>query len=95
MEVKEDDDMEFEALVKEFTTNISTAEYANFDAAEYANFDGNVPTSEPMISEFEIDWQQWVREDSINAIQNPEIASDQVEEISDDDGNNDKNDELR
>ena len=34
MEVEEDDDLEFEALVKEFTADIS--------AAEYANFDGNV-----------------------------------------------------
>ena len=62
--------------------------------AEYVNFDGNVPASEPMISEFEIDWRQRVREDSINAIQNPEIASAQVEEISYDDGSNDENDEL-
>ena len=38
MEV-EDDDLEFEALVKGFGTNIS--------AAEYANFDENVPASEP------------------------------------------------
>ena len=105
MEVEEDDDLEFEALVKEFTTDIS--------AAEYTNFDENVPASEPMINELEIDWQQrvredsinaiqnpeiasdQVREDSINAIQNPEIASDQVEEIFDDDGSNDRNDELK
>ena len=87
MEVEEDDDLEFEALVKEFTTDIS--------AAEYANFDENVPASEAMINEFEIDWRQRVREDSINAIQNSEIASDQVEEIFDDDGSNDENDELK
>ena len=37
MEVKEDDDLEFQALVKEFTTDIS--------AAEYINFDKNVPVS--------------------------------------------------
>ena len=86
MEVEEDDDLEFEALVKEFTTDIS--------AAEYANLDGNVPASEPMINKFEIDWRQQVREDIINAIQNPEIASHQVEEISDDDRSNDENDEL-
>ena len=48
-----------------------------------------------MINEFEIDWRQRVREDSINAIQNPEIASDQVEKISNDDGSNDENDELK
>ena len=48
-----------------------------------------------MISEFEIDWRQRVREDSVNAIQNPEIASDQVEESSDDDESNGENDELK
>ena len=47
-----------------------------------------------MISEFEIEFSQRVREDSINVIQNQEIASDQVEEIFDDDGSNDENDEL-
>ena len=47
-----------------------------------------------MINEFEIDWRQRVREGNINAIQNPEIASDQVKEISNDDGSNDENDEL-
>ena len=31
MKLKEDGDLEFEALVKEFTTDISAAEYANFD----------------------------------------------------------------
>ena len=72
---------------KEFTTDIS--------AAEYANLDENVPASEPMINEFEIDWRQRVREDSVNAIQNPEIASDQVEEISHDDRSNDENDEFK
>ena len=46
MEVEEDDGLEFEALLKLFTTDIS--------AAEYANFDENVPASEPMINEFEI-----------------------------------------
>ena len=62
--------------------------------AEYTNFDENVLASEPMINEFKIDWWQRVREGSINTIQNPEVASDQVEEIFDDDGSNDKNDEL-
>ena len=85
MEVKEDDDLEFEALVKEFTTDIPSAEYANFDE--------NVPASGPMINEFEIDWQQRVREGSINGIQNPKIVSDQVEEIFDDESN-DESDEL-
>ena len=31
MEGQEDDDLEFEALVRELTTDISAAEYANFD----------------------------------------------------------------
>ena len=87
MEVKQDNYLEFEAPVKEFTIDIS--------AVEYTNFDENVPLTEPMINEFEINWQQQVREDSISAIQNPEIASDQVKEISnDDDGSNHKNYEL-
>ena len=47
-----------------------------------------------MINEFEIGWWQWVREDSINVIQNSEIANDQVEEISDDDWSNVENDKL-
>ena len=47
MEV-EKEDLEFEALVKESTTDLF--------AAEYVNFDKNVPASEPMINEFEIDW---------------------------------------
>ena len=37
MEVEEDDDLEFEALVKEFTTDTSAAEYANFDENVPAN----------------------------------------------------------
>ena len=86
MEVEENDDLELEAPVKEFTTEIS--------AVEYANFYENIPASEPMINEFEIDWRQRVRADSINGIQNPEIASDQLEEICHDGGSNDKNDEL-
>ena len=59
-------------------------------AAEYPNFDKNVLTSEQMINEFEIDWRQRIREDGINAIQNLEIASDLIEEISGDDESNDE-----
>ena len=86
IKVEEDDDLKFAALVKEFTADIS--------AAEYVNFNKNIPASELMINELEIIWQQQVREESINAIQNPEIASDQVEKILDDDRSNDQNDEL-
>ena len=85
MEVEKDDDLEFEALVKEFTTDISAVEYANFDA--------NVSASEPMINEFEIDWRQWVRDGSIKAIQNQEISNGQVKEICDDGEGNGENDE--
>ena len=46
MEDEENDDSEFEALVKEFTTDIS--------AAEYANFDENVPASERALMKFRI-----------------------------------------
>ena len=46
-----------------------------------------------MITEFEIDLWQWVTEDSINVIQNSEIANDQVEEISDE-WSNVENDKL-
>ena len=66
----------------------------DISAAEYANFHENVPASEPMINEFKIDWQQQVREDSINAIQNSEIATDQVEDVPHDEGSNYKNDKL-
>ena len=45
-----------------------------------------------MINEFEIDWRQRVRDDSIKAIQNREISNDQVEEISDDGDGNHEND---
>ena len=58
--------------------------------ADTAKIDENVQASEPMINEFEIDWRQRVREDSINAIQNLEIVSDLVQEISDDDESNDE-----
>ena len=81
MKVEENDDLEFEALVNEFTMDISAAQFRRKCSSVWAN-------------EFEIDWWQRVREDSINAIQNSEIESDQVEEISDDDGSNDENDEL-
>ena len=80
------DDLEFEVLKKEFTTDIS--------AAEYVNFGKNVSASEPMTNQIKIHWPQRVREGSINAIQNPEIESDQVKESFNDGGSNNENDEL-
>ena len=57
MEFEEDEDLEFEAFVKEFAIDIS--------AAEYDNFAGKIPASESTIHEFEIDWRQRVREDKL------------------------------
>ena len=47
------DDLEFEVLIKEFTTDIS--------AAEYPNFGKNVSASEPMTNQIKIHWPQRVR----------------------------------
>ena len=80
------DDLEFEVLIKEFTTDIS--------AAEYVNFGKNVSASEPMTNQIKIHWPQRVREGSINAIQNPETESNQVKESFNDGGSNNENDEL-
>ena len=49
MEV-EKDDVEFEALARELSSNIS--------AAEYVYFDTDIPTSESMINEREVDWRE-------------------------------------
>ena len=76
MEVEEED-LDFEALVRELSSDISAAEYVNFDA--------DIPASEPMINEHEIDWRQKIREDCTNAIMNPNTLSEETQEISDDD----------
>ena len=76
MEVEEED-LDFEALVRDLSSDISAAEYVNFDA--------DVPASEPMINEHEIDWRQKIREDCTNAIMNPNTPSEEAQEISDDD----------
>ena len=75
MEVEEED-LDFEALVRELSSDISAAEYVNFDA--------DIPASEPMINEHEIDWRQKIREDCTNAIMNPNTLSEETQEISDD-----------
>ena len=75
MEVEEED-LDFEALVRELSSDISAAEYVNFDA--------DIPASKPMINEHEIDWRQKIREDCTNAIMNPNTLSDETQEISDD-----------
>ena len=62
MEVEDEDDLEFAALVREFTPDISASEYVNFDA--------DLQASEPMINNQEIGWRERAREDAINAVQN-------------------------
>ena len=48
MDVEDEDDLEFAALVREFTPDISASEYVNFDA--------DLQASEPMITNQEIGW---------------------------------------
>ena len=79
----EENDLEFEALVREFTTDIS--------AAQFAEFDENVPVSEPLINENDIDWREKAREDSINAVRNRDKIieiQDDLDEIEDEDTQN-------
>ena len=54
MEIEEED-LGFEALVRELYPDISTTKYVNFDA--------DIPASEPLINEHKIDWRQKLRED--------------------------------
>ena len=76
MEVEEDD-LEFEALVRGLSFDMS--------AAEYVYFDRDVPTSEPMINEHEVDWQERLQGDCINTITTKSNVSKETREISDDD----------
>ena len=46
MDIEDEDDLEFAALVREFTPDISASEYVNFDA--------DLQVSEPMINNQEI-----------------------------------------
>ena len=73
MEIEEED-LGFEALVRELYPDISTTKYVNFDA--------DIPASEPLINEHKIDWRQKSREDCINAVLNENNIA---QEISDDD----------
>ena len=50
MEVEDEDDLEFAALVREFTPDISASEYVNFDA--------DLQASELMINNQEIGWRE-------------------------------------
>ena len=68
---------ELVVLVRELRSDISAAEYVNFNA--------DIPASEHMINEHEIDWRQKVQEDWINAILNQNNVCEETQEISDDD----------
>ena len=72
MEVKEDD-LEFEEFVPELSPDISAAEYVYFDA--------DIPRSEPMINEHEVDWRERFREDCINVITTQSNVSEETQEI--------------
>ena len=52
---------------------------------EYVYFDVDIPTSEPMINEHEVDWRESLQEDCINAITTQSNVSEETQGISDDD----------
>ena len=77
MEIEEED-LEFEALVQELCPDVS--------ATEYLNIDDDIPASEPLINEHEIDWRQKSREDCINVVLNESnIAQKNSDDDTDDD----------
>ena len=78
MEIEEED-LGFEALVRELCPDISATKYVNFDA--------DIPASEPLINEHKIDWRQKSREDCINAVLNENNIA---QEIADDDNDDDE-----
>ena len=70
MEVEEDD-LEFEALVRKLSPDISAVEYVYFDA--------HIPASKPMINEYNVDWRERLREDCINATPTQSNVSEETE----------------
>ena len=90
-EVEDEDDLEFAALVREFTPDISASEYVNFDA--------DLQASEPMINNQEIGWRERAREDAINAVQNPTHPSIEISDGEDEnegcEGNIDEENEKK
>ena len=83
----EEDDLEFEALVRELSPDMS--------AAEYVYFDPDIPTTEPKINDHEVDWRQRLREDCINAITTQSNVSEETQEISDDDDDVEQEDDIQ
>ena len=78
MEIEEED-LEFEALAQELCPDVS--------ATEYLNIDDDIPASEPLINEHEINWRQKSREDCINVVLN---ESNIAQKNSDDDNDDDE-----
>ena len=76
MEVEEDD-LEFEVLVRKLSPDTSAVEYVYFDA--------DIPASESMINEYNVDWRERLREDCINATPTESNVSEETQKISDDD----------
>ena len=64
-------------MYKELSPNMSSTDYVYFNA--------DIPTSEPMINEHEVDWRERLREDCINVITTQSNVSQKTQEISDDD----------
>ena len=54
-------------------------------ATEDVYFDADVPTSEPMINEHEVDWRERLWEDCISVITTQSNVREEAKEISDDD----------
>ena len=72
MEVEEDD-LEFEALVRKLSPDISAVEYVYLDA--------HIPASKPMINEYNVDWRERLREDCINATPTQSNVSEETEDF--------------
>ena len=72
----EEDDLEFQIFVRELSIEMSAGEYVYFDA--------DVPTSEQMIREHEVDWRERLQEHCINAITTKSNVNKEAQETSDD-----------
>ena len=68
--VKSNDDLTEVEKVRELSLNMSSAEYAYFDA--------DIPTSEPMINDHEVDWRERLGEDCINDISTQSNVSEET-----------------
>ena len=62
--IKDDEDLEFEAIAKELCKDSSSSEYVDFDS--------EIPTSEPTINIHEIGWRIKAREEFVQKVTNPQ-----------------------